>query len=172
MWRRSAALALAESGDAHGEAVLVEWWQHGGHDDYDRALELLAALAKIRSKDAVWPLVQSLSNVRLRPRLAQTLAAIGDDAARGPLVAALVGSSLLFARTGSADEANGLGMCPGYRVALQTARGALDRGARAEAVAALQRAKAALETCRRQEARRGSLLAAAPIHCAEVLPLA
>jgi hypothetical protein len=77
------------------------------------------------------------------------------------LVAVLVGSSLVVARNASADEANGLGMCPGYRVALQTARGALDSGKRAEAVAALRRAKAALENCRRQEARRRSLLAAA-----------
>lgn len=75
------------------------------------------------------------------------------------LVAALMGSSLVLAGNAPAGEATGFGMCPGYRVALETARGALENGKRTEAVEALQRAKAALENCRRQEARRGTLLA-------------
>jgi hypothetical protein len=108
-FRRFAALALAESGDARGEAVLIDWWQHGAPDDYERALELLAAFAKIRAKDAVWPLVQSLKNVRLRPRIAETLAAIGDDAARGPLVAALLDERYQTARIAIMDALVALG---------------------------------------------------------------
>jgi hypothetical protein len=66
----------------------VEWWKDGGSGDYGRARELLHAFSEIRSKDAVWPLVQSLGDVRLRPHIAQTLAAIGEEAARVPLVRA------------------------------------------------------------------------------------
>ena len=88
-FRRLAALALAESGDARGTAVLIDWWQHGARSDYEQSLDVLAAFARLKPKDAVWPLVQSLGDVRLRPRIASTLAAIGEESARGPLVAAL-----------------------------------------------------------------------------------
>ena len=47
-WRRRAALALGEAGDAHAGPLLVEWWQHGGKDDHDRALDILGALGRIR----------------------------------------------------------------------------------------------------------------------------
>ncbi|HVU04804.1 MAG TPA: sulfatase-like hydrolase/transferase [Polyangiaceae bacterium] len=108
-WKRLAALALAETGDGRGEAVLVDWWQHGATDDYERALELLGAFTKIRAKDAVWPLVQSLHDVRLRPRIAETLAAIGDDTARGPLVAALAGERYQTARVAIGNALVALG---------------------------------------------------------------
>ncbi len=88
-WRRLAALALAESGDARGEAVLIAWWKDAPARDFERSLELLAALGKLRSKDAVWPLVLSLSDVRLRPHIARALAEIGEDVARVPLAKAL-----------------------------------------------------------------------------------
>lgn len=88
-WRRLAALALAESGDKRGRALLVDWWQHGGTDDYERALQLLNAFRLLQDKDAVFYLVRSLGSVRLRPHIARTLAAIGDDSARGPLAKAL-----------------------------------------------------------------------------------
>ena len=88
-WRRLAALALAEGGDHRGAETLVLWWRDPQARDYDRSVQILAALAKTRSKDAVWPLVQSLDDVRLRPHIARTLAAIGDEFARGPLVRAL-----------------------------------------------------------------------------------
>ncbi len=84
-WRRLAALALAEAGDPRGADDLVRWWQDAPARDYERSLELLDALAKIRNRDAVWPLVQTLHDVRLRPHIAKALAAIGDDVARGPL---------------------------------------------------------------------------------------
>jgi hypothetical protein len=102
-FKRLAALALAESGDSRGAPVLIDWWQHGGQKDYEEALDLLAAFAKLRTKDAVWPLVQSLGNVRLRPRIAETLASIGDDTARGPLVAALNHERYQTARIAIAD---------------------------------------------------------------------
>lgn len=88
-WKRLAALALAESGDHRGAATLVLWWRDAAARDYHRSRQILSALGKTRSKDAVWPLVQSLGDVRLRPYIAQTLAAIGDEFARGPLVRAL-----------------------------------------------------------------------------------
>ena len=88
-WRRLAALALAESGDARGEPLLVDWWMNDSQRDYERSRELLNAFAKIRSKDAVWPLVQSLGDVRLRPYIASTLATIDEEVARGPLARAL-----------------------------------------------------------------------------------
>lgn len=88
-WRRLAALALAESGDHRGADTLVLWWRDSESRDYNRSRQILDALGKTRSKDAVWPLVQSLDDVRLRPYIAQTLAQIGDEFARGPLVRAL-----------------------------------------------------------------------------------
>jgi arylsulfatase A-like enzyme len=89
VWRRLAALALAEVGDARGRAELVAWWKDVAGRDYGRSRQLLDAFARIRSKEAVWPLVESLGDVRLRPHIASTLAAIGEDVARGPLARAL-----------------------------------------------------------------------------------
>lgn len=88
-WQRLAALALAESGDDRGEDYLVAWWMDSKGRDFERSAQILDALAKIRSKKGVWPLVQSLGDVRLRPRIARTLAAIGDGIARNPLASAL-----------------------------------------------------------------------------------
>ncbi len=109
VWRRRAALALGEAGDAHAGPTLIDWWQHGGKDDHERALDILAAFARLRSKDAVWPLVHSLDDVRLRPRIAEVLAAIGDSSARGPLVAALGAERFQTARVAIADALVALG---------------------------------------------------------------
>jgi glucan phosphoethanolaminetransferase (alkaline phosphatase superfamily) len=108
-WRRLAALAFAETGDDRGEALLVDWWMHGAVDEHQRALELLQAFAKLRSKNAVWPLVQSLDRVRLRPQIAEALAAIGDDGARGPLARALSGERYQVARIALARALVALG---------------------------------------------------------------
>jgi hypothetical protein len=70
---------------------------------------VLDAFAKIHAKDAVWPLVQSLNDVRLRPYVARTLAAIGDDAARGPLVSALANERSQTARIALVEAAVALG---------------------------------------------------------------
>lgn len=88
-WRRLAALALAETGDKRGEGTLIGWWLDPADRDFERSREILHALGTIRSKDALWPLVQSLDDVRLRPYIARALAAIGDEAARGALANAL-----------------------------------------------------------------------------------
>lgn len=82
--RRFAALALGEHGDVRAGPALVAWWQ-AERIPYPRAREVLAALAEIRFKEAVMPLVASLADLRLRPHIAQTLASIGHPAARGPL---------------------------------------------------------------------------------------
>jgi len=82
--RRLAALALGENGDARAAPVLVEWWQ-SERLPYPRAREVLGALAKVRPKVAVMPLIASLADLRLRPLIAETLATIGQPAARAPL---------------------------------------------------------------------------------------
>lgn len=88
--RRAAALAFAEQGDARGGADLAAWWQDEGPKlPYVRSLDLLAALGKIHEHAAVAPLIASLDDVRLRPFIADTLGAIGDARARGPLFARL-----------------------------------------------------------------------------------
>jgi arylsulfatase A-like enzyme/HEAT repeat protein len=88
-FRRLAALALGESGDKRGEDLLIAWWRDERARDYQRSRELLDVFAALRSKDAVVPLMQSLSDVRLRPYIAQTLGKIKDEAAAGALLNAL-----------------------------------------------------------------------------------
>jgi arylsulfatase A-like enzyme len=97
-WRRLASLALAESGDARGGEVLLAWWKDAEARDFARSRELVAAIAKIRFEDAVWPLVQSLDDVRLRPYIATALAELGQEEARGPLARALAGERYQSAR--------------------------------------------------------------------------
>lgn len=108
-WRRLAALALAETGDRAGEHELIAWWQHRGDLEFSRALAVLHALASIRSKDAVWSLIQSLDDVRLRPHLARALAKIGDKAARGPLLVALRNERYQNARVALVESLIALG---------------------------------------------------------------
>ncbi|MEP7050393.1 MAG: sulfatase-like hydrolase/transferase [Pseudomonadota bacterium] len=87
--RRLAALALAEAGDARGEKTLIAWWQDAPARNFERSRQIAAALGTIRAKDAVWPLVQSLDDVRLRPYLADALAHIGGELGQGSLLKAL-----------------------------------------------------------------------------------
>jgi arylsulfatase A-like enzyme len=102
-WKRLAALALAESGDRRGGALLLEWWRDDKARAYQRSRELLAALGRIRWRDAVVPLCKSLGDVRLRPAIATALADIGDEAARGPLVRAFAEERYQSARVALAD---------------------------------------------------------------------
>jgi len=96
-YRRLAALALAEQGEARGEAELLAWWRKAfakSKADREplgemRAREILVALGRIRSEDAVYPLISTLDDVRLRPYIAEALAEIGEDAARPALAAQL-----------------------------------------------------------------------------------
>jgi hypothetical protein len=87
--RRLSALALAENADARGEKTLIAWWQDSAARNFDRSRQIAAALGTIRAKDAVWPLVQSLDDVRLRPYLAEALARIGGELSQGSLLKAL-----------------------------------------------------------------------------------
>jgi arylsulfatase A-like enzyme len=89
--RRLAALVLAEVGDSRGDKTLIAWWLDAPARDFDRSRQIAAALGVIRSKDAVWPLVQSLDDVRLRPYLADALAHIGGELSQGSLLKALSG---------------------------------------------------------------------------------
>ena len=50
--------------------------------------------------------------------------------------------------------------CPPYSARLRSARAYLERGDRAGAIAALREAREALKACMREEATKGSLLAA------------
>jgi hypothetical protein len=111
-WRRLAALALAETGDGRGAAELVGWWSETAGTDYGRSRQLLDALAKIREKTAVLPLVHRLGDVRLRPHIARTLAMIGDPAAVGPLVLALSTERYQAARAAIAEALVKLGAGP------------------------------------------------------------
>ena len=56
-WRRLAALALAEAGDKRGAGTLIAWWQDAAARDYVRSRQLLSALAVLKQRDSIWPLV-------------------------------------------------------------------------------------------------------------------
>jgi arylsulfatase A-like enzyme/HEAT repeat protein len=108
-FRRLAALALGEAGDRRGEAVLIEWWSQPESRDFERARQILAVFGELKPKNAVWPLVQALGDVRLRPYIAKTLAAIGDDSANGPLLKALSDERLQSTRVALAQALVALG---------------------------------------------------------------
>ena len=98
-FRHLSALALAESGDAHGEGTLVAWLRASFPPEpkpgekaiptdampFERAREIVEALGKLRSKEAVPALIDALSDVRLRPYDIDALAQIGDASARPAL---------------------------------------------------------------------------------------
>jgi hypothetical protein len=80
----------------------------------DRRFSRLAALAlgeagALRSKDALFPLLQSLPDVRLRPYVARTLAKIGDEAAIGPLLKSFADERLSSTRVALAEALVDLG---------------------------------------------------------------
>ena len=87
--RRLAALSLGESGDRRAEAELIAWWRDRDQLEFGRAREVLGAFSAMRSRDALPFLLKALDDVRLRPHVAKTLAAIGDDSARYWLARAL-----------------------------------------------------------------------------------
>ncbi|HEY8945159.1 MAG TPA: sulfatase-like hydrolase/transferase, partial [Polyangiaceae bacterium] len=108
-YRRLAALALAESGDARGRDGILEWWRDAPRRDFTRSKQLLDAFATLRAREAVPWLAAELSDVRLRPQIAATLARIGDDAARHPLASALADERSLSTRTALARALVDLG---------------------------------------------------------------
>jgi arylsulfatase A-like enzyme len=107
--RRLAALSLAEAGDRRGEAVLIDWWRDTAARDHERSRQILAVFGDLRTKDAVWPLVQALDDVRLRPYIARALAKIGQDEARGPLLRAFGDERLQSTRSALAEALVALG---------------------------------------------------------------
>jgi hypothetical protein len=99
-WRRRAALALGERGEARACDEIAAWWgdvaPRAGQPDHDgepprlgmelaSAQDLLAATVKARCRSAVPSLVRALADVRARLHVADALGALGDDRARGPL---------------------------------------------------------------------------------------
>ena len=138
-WRRMAALALAEQGDDRGEDVLLAWWREGWPDPrtkggpprpkpipFERAREIADALARIKSKSAVVPLIDALDDVRLRPHLARALAAIGRDEARPFLAARLATERYQTARVAIAAALVKLGAGPELVVPLTRLLGTPD----------------------------------------------
>ncbi len=89
-WKRLAAFAFADAGDARGEEVLVDWWNAGGLT-LDRQRDIVRAFAKIKSKAAVVPLTRSLDDPNLRPDIAAALAKIGDPYGRIALLSRFSG---------------------------------------------------------------------------------
>ncbi|MDX2052085.1 MAG: sulfatase-like hydrolase/transferase [Polyangiaceae bacterium] len=87
-WRRLSALTLAEDGNDSGKTELLGWWNDPSARDFERSKQILKAIGRIRDKGAVYALTRALGDVRLRPEIANALAAIGDEGARGPLLTA------------------------------------------------------------------------------------
>jgi arylsulfatase A-like enzyme/HEAT repeat protein len=131
-WRRLAALALAESGDDRGADILVAWFREAypfrDRDNgaptpkttlaFERAREIVAALGKIREKNALFPLLAALEDIRLRPYVAEALAALDEDAARPPLAERLAGERYQVARLAIANALVKLGGGPELRAPL------------------------------------------------------
>jgi hypothetical protein len=108
-WRRRAALAFAEKGDARGAADLAAWWSDRGDADFVRTTEILAALSKIRDRIAVPALARSLDDVRLRAYVSDALGAIGDPSARSALGTALAREAQVTLRAHEARALLALG---------------------------------------------------------------
>jgi arylsulfatase A-like enzyme len=112
-WRRRAALSFAFRGDARGGVELAREWReeappHAGLD-IEESKERLAAMARIRARDAVPALLDSLSFVPLRSFIADALGAIGDARARTPLLALFTRERYETARSHEAEALVALG---------------------------------------------------------------
>src|SRR5262249_3093917 len=132
MFRHLAALALAEAGDDRGEDVLIAWLREAFPADpaagevkkapqpipFERAREIVDALAKLKSKAALIPLMDALDDVRLRPFVARALAAIGEDAARPALAVRLGTERYQTARVAMVEALVKLGAGPELRAPL------------------------------------------------------
>jgi arylsulfatase A-like enzyme len=108
-WRRRAGLAFAERGDARGAVDLRAWWVDRSHESYVRGTEILAALVKIHDSASTAMLARSLEDVRMRPYVADALAAIGGTSAREALSAALASETQVTSLTREARALAALG---------------------------------------------------------------
>jgi arylsulfatase A-like enzyme len=124
-WRRRAALALGDRGDARACEELGAWWaevasstQGGGADgepmrlaiELRPARDLLDAAAAARCKGAVPSIVRALDDLRLRPYAADALAVLGDDRARAPLLRMLAAEPYVTTRPHEARALLALGV--------------------------------------------------------------
>ena len=115
-WRRRAALAFAEHGDARGETELLKWWAAEGPPaaggaglGFEDARELLDALVRTHARDAAALLVKGLADVRLRQYIATALGELGDPRAKGALLAAFAEERYVSARGSEARALVALG---------------------------------------------------------------
>lgn len=123
--RRLAALALAEAGDRRGEAELLQWWlaafpsegKAAPEDvlEVERAKQVAAALAALKSKLAVGALLRGLSEPRIRPEVAKALAALGEDGARPALAERLMTEPYVTTRVVITEALLKLGAGPDLR---------------------------------------------------------
>ncbi len=129
-WRRRAALALSERSDARAADELAAWWADDGPPrgtmEFERARELLSAIARTKARAAVPSLVRSLSDVRLRPFVVAALAAIGDASARAPLLDVFSTERYVSMREGEARALVALGARAEIRRALERFAGVPD----------------------------------------------
>jgi hypothetical protein len=147
-WRRRAALALGERGEARACDELAAWWADlapaPGTADPDgepprlrvelaAAQELLAATGRARCRAAVPWLVRALGDVRARPFVADTLGSLGDERARAPLLALLATEPYVTTRPhearalvalGARDWAAASGPAAEVHVSLRVPKGA------------------------------------------------
>ncbi len=87
--RRWAALALAEQENKAGLKILIGWYLLKDGIDFEQSKRVTIALGQLGSKKAMPALVARLTDVRLRPFIADALAKIGDKNALGYLTRAL-----------------------------------------------------------------------------------
>ncbi|MCB9620879.1 MAG: sulfatase-like hydrolase/transferase [Sandaracinus sp.] len=99
---RRAALALAAHDDAAGASVLRGLAADETAEEGAR-LEALRALARVRDRGAVPTLVELLADVRLRPVVVGTLAAIGGSRAADAIASAFENERYLAARAAEAE---------------------------------------------------------------------
>ncbi len=117
-WRRRTALALAERASLRACPALDAWWNElatsvaqeptSGEPpqlplDLPHTRELLSATAKSACPGAVPGLIAALKDVRARPYVADALGAIGDERAKGPLLAALANEKYVTTRQHEAE---------------------------------------------------------------------
>jgi arylsulfatase A-like enzyme len=115
-WRRAAAMAFATAGDARGKEELAAYWQDEGPPraglDTEGAKELLAAIERVRDREAVPALLASLDYVPLRARVAEVIgrvAHVGDARARARLLSVFAGERHETARVFEARALVALG---------------------------------------------------------------
>jgi hypothetical protein len=124
-WRRAAARILGARGDPRACDELTAWWEEAwpapasaqspeGEPprltiDLARAEDLLTATAAAHCRGAVPVLAGALEDVRARPYVADTLGALGDDRARGPLLRLLADEPYVTTRPHEARALLALG---------------------------------------------------------------